>query len=120
MGRSIRDNSIRDLNMDLVRLIGQMVLNMRVSGITIKSKAREFTNGMTVGSIQDLGSKINCMVRDSTPGPTEEVTKASINSTKSMAMEFSFGQTEKLIKDNGKRANSMAKDNLQINMVDRR
>ena len=80
---------------------------MKETGIAIKYKGMERTNGQMEESFPENGSKIRCMERGHTRGRMGGATKALTRMTSSTAVERTNGQMGKFIKASGSMENSM-------------
>jgi len=100
--------------MDLVHRLGTTAPPTKVSGKMTAWKAKELIDGLTEESIQALGLKIKCMVKDTTHGLMEESIKVIMILIRNKVGVHMFGQMVKNLKEIGLMDNKMVKELLRI------
>ena len=90
-------------------LLGQMGLLLKVILLTILQKDKVFTNGLMVGTMQENGKKIKCMVKVFFNGLMVEHIKVALEMIKEMVLVSIIGQMVEDMKAYGKMGNRMEK-----------
>lgn len=96
---------------------GMIEINMRDSLRKIIYKVLGITYGSMEDNIKVHGETIKCMVKVSSIGLMEGVTKDNMSTTKNKAMDNLTGLMDAHIKDIGKMVNKMEKEHIETKKV---
>ena len=88
-------------------ILGRTRASSTATGKKIRLLASVFTNGTMAGSMKDIGSRMICMEKVCTSGPTVGRTKAVSRMTRKTAMEFTRTQMAAVTKECGSTASNM-------------